>query len=487
MKRNIYILMFTLLVGVFAGIAKEDNTEFKNRARVRDGRLLVDIDFVLDSIRLKADRQMYLSPMVEDSKGNREFLPALLVNGRNMHIAYERKTIKKGGPNGYDVMKEVRRLNGKPQSVEYSASLALQNWMRVPGARVALLKDTCGCGRELGNDIIPLFPLNLIPDMTLSYITPEVKPQPIAIHEGRARVQFEVDKTVLHDQPYTCRNGQKIDNREQLQVIIDSIDYAISDPNVEIASIKIVGYASPESPYLHNQELSTGRSRALAEYLAKRYNLPREQCEYDAVAENWKEFRDIVETSDEITEQQRKDLLELIDRPVYGPSDYDAKERELKTSKKFAQLYRSLILPKWFPQLRATTFAINTRLKPLEDEKLAEIIETTPELMSLNQMMRVARLYEEGSDEFNHVIDIALKYYPDDETANLNAAVAHLNTGDLDAAERMLRKSGDSAEAENARGVLAVKKGDFETAREHFKKAGNLPEAKRNLITIEDY
>lgn len=486
MKSKIYLLMFTLISGVFAGFATEETSEFRNSARVRDGELLVDINFVLDSIRMKSNGQMFLTPMVMDDNGNKEYLPTILVNGRNMQIAFDRKTIKRGGPNGYDVVKDVRRRNGKHQAVEYSQSVKLQNWMRQPGARIAVLKDDCGCGKEMSNDILPLFPLQLIPDMQLSFITPEVKPQPITIHEGRARVQFEVDRTVLHDEPYVGRNGQRIDNREQLQVIIDSIDYAISDPNVEIASIKIVGYASPESPYLHNMELSGGRSRALAEYLAGKYNLPKEKTEYDAVAENWKEFRDIAEKSGEITEQQRADLLELIDRPVYGPADYDAKEQELKTSKKFATLYRSLILPKWFPQLRATTFAINTRLKPFDDEKLAEIIEYSPELMTLNQMMRVARLYEEGSDQFNHVIEIALKYFPDDETANLNAAVAFLNKGDLDAAEKLLERAGASAEAENARGVLAVKRGDFDSGKEHFLKAGNLPEAERNLSKIEE-
>lgn len=486
MKRYMTIFMFALLVGFSAVIANADKGEFANRAKVNDGQLQVDIRFDLDSIKLGANRQLFISPVIEDGKGNREVLPALLVTGRNMHYAYERKSIKRGGPAGYDIYKEVRRTNGKPQSIDYRASVDFEDWMRSPDARIALLKDTCGCGKELGSRVTPLFPVNLTPDTYLSYKTPEVTALPVSIHEGKARVQFEVDKTELHDLPFTCRNGQKIDNRAQLQMIVDSINYALSDPNVEIESINITGYASPESPYLHNQDLSTGRSRALAEYIAKRYNLPIEKCTYDAVAENWKEFRQQVLSSKEITEAQKKDLLELIDRPAYGPSDYDAKERELKTSPKFASLYKSLILPKWFPELRATVFSIHTQLKPASDEKLAEIIEVTPQLMSLNQMMRVARLYEEGSDKFNRVIDIALQYYPDDETANLNAAVARINAGDLLQAAKLLERSGSSAEAENARGVLAVKNGDYEEARKHFENAGDLYEAKKNLQSLED-
>ncbi|MDE6170955.1 MAG: hypothetical protein K2F68_07350, partial [Duncaniella sp.] len=318
----------------------------------------------------------------------------------------------------------------------------------------------------------------------LTYVTPQVTELPVAIHEGRARVQFEVDRTELHTTPYTCRNGQRIDNREQLRIIDDSVAYALSDPNVEIASIGICGYASPESPYMHNEYLATNRSRALAEYLAGRYSLPAERCTYSSVPENWGEFREIAESATGITDSQRADLLSLIDRPAYGASDYDEKERELKTSPKFARLYRSLILPEWFPRLRATKFTISTRLRPMSDEQLASVIAKTPALMSLNQMFRVARLYPEGSPEFNSVIATALTYYPDDTVANLNAAVAAIKSGDLDRASLYLARSDKSPEAENARGVLAAHEGDYEAARRHFEAAAPLPEAVRNIALI---
>ncbi len=192
----------------------------------------------------------------------------------------------------------------------------------------------------------------------------------------------------------------------------------------------------------------------------------------------------MVENASDITPVQRRELLALIDRPAYGPSDYDAKEKELKTDPRFAQLYRGKILPQWFPQLRCTKFAINTRLKPLDDKKLDEVIRKTPELMSLNQMFRVARLYPEGSDQFNEVIGIARQYYPEDPVANINAAVAAMHKGDFDAAASMLGKAGNSPEAENARGVLAARKGDFETALRHFEAAGNLPEALKNKALL---
>lgn len=460
-----------------AGIAR--NIDFH-----RDGAdMRLALDLVLDSLHLGADRQIYVTPMINAGTADsaRVALPTVLINGRNMHYAYERGSLRRDIVDSYDLAAEIWRHNGRKQTHAYAHATPLRRWMYGPKAFLSIVYDTCGCGLAAGREVVRI-PLNLTPRPRAVYLTPEVTELPVQIHEGKARVQFEVDRTELHPEPYKCRNGQRIDNREQLAIIYDSIRYATSDPRVEIARIDICGYASPESPYHHNDYLATNRSRALAEYIGERFSLPADRCTYSAVPENWGEFREMVVASDEITPKQRADLLELIDAPAYGPSDYDAKERTLKTDPRFASLYRSLILPKWFPRLRATKFAISTRLKPMSDQQLANIIDTDPQLMSLNQMFRVARLYPEGSPEFNRVIGIALKYYPESPVANLNAAVAAIAEGDYDRADRLLERAGDSPEAYNARGVVATHRGDFDEARKLFEHAApRLKEASRNI------
>lgn len=458
--------------------------------------LMVNVDLILDSLHLDNNRQLYITPVITDGAGNSSALPAVLVNGRNMHYALERHVIKATDGNHQEVAQIVRRTNGKPQSVSYQAKVPFERWMLSRTAEVAFPIDTCGCGTPLGRGLLPQgesLHLNPAQDMTTAAIMPAVTPLPVTIHEGKARIQFEVDRTELHAEPYRCKSGQLIDNRAELKIIGDSLAYALSDPNVEIAEVRIRGFASPESPYHHNDFLATGRSRALSEYIAESYNLPQEVCAYDAVPENWEEFREMVVNAKDISEAQRSDLLKLIDTPAYGPADYDGKEQVLKSDPRFASLYRSKILPEWFPRLRATKFEIKTRLKPLGDDKLAKVILSAPEKMSLNQMFRVANLYPEGSPEFNEVIRIALSQYPDDPVANLKSAAEELRRANnpgatetevaeaLDNAGRLLQKAGDSAEAENARGILATHLGDFESARRHFEAAKSLPEASRNL------
>ncbi len=487
MKRNILLLL--TLVSLTAFAAKDGGKLlYQNLSFDRAGsKFHVSVDIVLDSLEMSGNRQLFVTPVIEGARGESVSLPSVLINGRNMHYAYERGTLPSDVLARYDILKEVQRRNGQQQQVPYTTDTPLRAWMYSPGTSLRLLADTCGCGHLAGRDMGTPVPLNLnpAPQMLPVHITPAVTELPVAVHEGRARVQFEVDRTELHPEPYTCRNGQRIDNRAQLAIIEDSIRYATTDPNVEIARIDICGYASPESPYLHNEFLATNRSRALAEYIGEKFSLPADRCTYSSVPENWEEFRTQVVNATDITEQQRADLLALIDEPAYGPSDYDAKERTLKTDRRFASLYRSTILPKWFPELRCTKFAISTRLKPMSDRQLAEIIKTTPELMSLNQMFRVARLYPEGSDDFNNTIATALLHYPDDPVANLNAAVTAIGKGDYDAAAKLLEKADDSPEAENARGIVATHNGDFKAALEHFNAAATLPEAVRNKALVD--
>ncbi|MCM1297254.1 MAG: hypothetical protein NC311_17070 [Muribaculaceae bacterium] len=471
-----------------AGAASNYKLATENLALSRqDTVLTLNADLILDAIRLGANRQIYISPQVTDDSGHRTLLPEILVNGRNMQYVVARGTIAAANSRHPDILRIITRKNNSPQKERYSVSFPYEGWMLDPTTALSFTIDSCGCGRPLGDELVsPAIPLNLNPgpQMLRAYITPEVTELPVFIHEGKARVQFEVDKTELHELPYTTKNGIHIDNRAELKVIDDSIRYALSDPSVEIAEINVCGYASPESPYIHNDELATKRSRALAEYISRRYSLPRESSKYDAVPENWGEFREMVVASSELSETQRRELLALIDEPAYGPYDYDEKEKTLKTDPRFAKLYSSLILPKWFPILRATKFQIVTRLRPMDDEQLAEVMKKNPRQMSLNQMFRVARLYKEGSPEFDAAIETALSVYPDDPTANLNAAIRALNEEDLDAAERYLKKAGHSPEAENARGILATYRGDSEAAKAYFLVSAT-PEAVRNRQLIK--
>lgn len=492
MKHSILILILTAFAIIPAHARKsEGRIAVRNLQVVQFGNdCAVAADIVLDGFSLASNEQVLVTPIIESPNAGQSLqLPTILFSGRNMHYVYQRQgTALATAGNAYNIIDEQRRYNGTPQTYAYRETTAFQPWMMSTDARLVFAYDVCGCGafatRDLENPY--LLALNPVEQMLVApFPTPDSSKRKPTNHNGRARVQFEVNRTELHVQPYVCKSGQRIDNRQQLQVIDDSISYALKNPNVEIESISICGYASPESPYDHNDFLATNRSRALSEYIADKYRLPRERSHYSAVPENWVEFDSLARVSRDITEEQRRELRQLIAQPCYGPADYDAKETTLKTDPRFAQLYKTKILPEWFPLLRCTQFTITTQLKPLTPIQLRDVMAKNPELMSLDEIYMVANSYEHGSPEFLNAMEVALKWYPNDPVANGNAAAIAIERKDYAAAETYLAKAGQSPESNVLRGIVATYKGDYDAARRYFEQAPSCPEAQRNLLLIK--
>lgn len=139
MKKSLFAAMIAALaMPAMAGIG----TANFRKARVNN---MIDVrfDLVLDSLRLGSNQQLYVTPVVENGS-NTVLLPSVLVNGRNMHYGYLRGTMPVS-ENYSSVAYEIRRENGKAQSLEYSAQTPFRQWMYADGTRIKLVVDSCGC------------------------------------------------------------------------------------------------------------------------------------------------------------------------------------------------------------------------------------------------------------------------------------------------------------------------------------------------------
>ncbi len=160
---------------------------------------------------------------------------------------------------------------------------------------------------------------------------------------------------------------------------------------------------------------------ALRDYLASRYDFSRNQYYIIFGGENWD---GLVKALDTIDFEYKDEALNIInDIPVekVGKLRLDAAS--------WGVPYRYM-LKYIFPSLRVAICKVNYEIKNFNLDEAKEIIKTRPQNLSLNEMFMVANSYPKGSQEFIDVFETAVRMYPKDEIASINAATAALSRND---------------------------------------------------------
>ncbi|WP_338083155.1 hypothetical protein [Bacteroides caecigallinarum] len=338
--------------------------------------------------------------------------------------------------------------------------------------QVYLDEDSCGCLREVLADRNRLLaeqdftPAVFTPHFV--YVSPQVETRKTRHEKGAAYVDFPVNKTGIYP---AYRN-----NRSELAKIENTINRIKGDADVSINNITIKGYASPEGSYANNSRLAEARTRSLVDYLKKEYPLDASLFRLDYEPEDWEGLRAYIAKG---SLPEKDALLDLIDSGL----EADAKERRLRTE--YPEAYRTL-LRDCFPALRHSDYVVAYTVRGFDVEEARKLIWKEPQKLSLQEMYAVAQTYGTGSKEYNEVFETAVRLFPDDEAANLNAANSAMQRNELDRAENYLKRAGDSGEALVARGILAYMKNDLEKAESYFRQAQQrgVKEADSNLDSL---
>lgn len=437
--------------------------------RKQGGAVSVAMDLDLGRMELKSNEGAVLTPMLVNG-GDTARMPAVEILGRRRYIYYRRngKTAT-AAPAAVE-----RRKNGEPRTLHYTATLPYEKWMG--NSRLVMAEGVCECtqtliGGEAGEQIGRVR-LGAPSEMRLAYVQPTAEAVKRRAVEGTARLNFAVNK-------YDIRPTFG-DNAAELRKIRETVDVVRNDKDVQLTGISLHGYASPDGRYALNEKLAANRTESLRKYLVGYYSkLDPALFSTESTAEDWEGTREAIASG---SLKDRQQLLDIID----GGGSPDEKDRAMAA--RHGESYR-VILRDIYPPLRRTDYKVTYNVRNFNLDEARRIIRTEPQKLSLNEMYLVANSYEKGTEDFNQVFDVAVRMYPDDAPANLNAANVALSRGDTQSAERFLSKAGTGAEAENARGILAVKKEDYPTARRCFQNAADkgLTEAKSNLKELDDY
>lgn len=404
-------------------------------------KTLLTMDFILDELDVPSNRYRAFTPVIRSKDGQHEQrLKTLIVSGRRQDIVFDRDGVD---PLYADNCDRIRRTNGEAQRYEYADAVANQPWHR--NADVFVECDLCGCGDQLKNEqsflasLLPPDPYDLI---ALTDVVPDPYKPTRQLH-GTAFINFVVNKWEMRP--------DYMDNRNELRKITDTLDIMVRDRNVTVRQIKIHGWASPESPYEHNRMLATNRAKSLTDWVRQQYNLPASVfAPAEATPENWIGLRNAVVDMDYSILPHRDEILSIIDDTSLEP---DPREQKLK--KTYPDEYQYL-LKNVYPHLRRSDYEISFDIRNFTLEEAKEVYRVRPYQLSLRELWDVANTFEKGSDAYNRCLQTAVNLYPDSTAAVINLANVAIRQHDLLKAETLLQHAGDSAEADNARAVVAI-------------------------------
>ena len=445
-----------------AGARIEEGTYMRNSYDVS-----CRMNINLEQVRPKSNRAVVITPYIVKDDRKVEFR-SVVVYGRSQYYYYQR--------NNGEMMLTGRdeisfRSGSHPSQFKLNETIPYERWMDNSELRVRTqVYGCCGDILEENDAMLAILPV-YVPEFV--YVTPEAERVKSRSISGSAFIDFVVNGVTINE----AYRG----NAVELAKIRDNINSVRDDEDIDIKSMSIKGFASPEGSYANNERLARERTAALKEYVLSLYDFPAESVRTSYEAEDWAGCRRMLSES---SLEHKDEILAMINNPKYD-GRYDRLDHDIRRA--YPSDYRYM-LDKIYPALRHSDYTVNFVIHTFSDpEVIRQKVRTDPRKLSLNEFFIASQECEPGSQEFNKTFETAVAMYPDSEVANLNAAVSALQRGDVKGAPDYLRKAGTSKEAVYARGVFYALTQQYADAARKFEKAlkAGLPEAEEALRQVK--
>ena len=282
----------------------------------------------------------------------------------------------------------------------------------------------------------------------------------------------------------SSREMRDSDIKELLSLISSSIE---EDSKIDIKSIQISSFASPEGEVDLNNNLAQDRGNSAMNFMlskAKRmkFSAGKEKSFYNVSAkgEDWAGFKT------EVSKTDHEDK-ELILRVLQMTSDLNKREKEIRN---MAKTY-SFLEKKVLPQLRRSTITVNYDEVGYSDNELKALIASNPDTLNLEELIQ-ASLNEEDLNVKLRNFNNAQRLFPNDWRIMNNIGYLLYNMGDIDgstqAFEKALSITDNSVVSNNVGAVKHMKAGKSSDEIKTLFESSNTKESKYNsgLILIEE-
>ncbi len=315
---------------------------------------------------------------------------------------------------------------------------------------------------------------------------------------------------------YYLINSAQVRNNQMKSEEIKAMEQFLKDAkaaeDMNLKSVEIQSYASPDGTYDWNDKLANRREKSSDDFLKK--NMKKNKIdEYKnldffkkyVVAEDWEGFKKAMEASN-IRDK------ELILRVLSMHSDPEVREREIKN---IAAAY-STIADQILPKLRRSKFVVNAERIGKSDEEIKTLAKSNPTELNVEELLYAATLFDNNADKLA-VYETAMSQFPSDwrgfndagmvlfemgktaqakadfEKANSlssnnkvvknNLGAVELKNGNIKEAEVLFgAATGVGNEVNYNKGIVAIMKGNYKEAVNYFGKCDCVNAALANLL-----
>ena len=149
-------------------------------------------------------------------------------------------------------------------------------------------------------------------------------------------------------------------------------------------------------------------------------------------------------------------------------SDPAVRESEIKN---MSEIYKEL-KDEVLPELRRARFIANVEYQNYTPDELQELVDANIDVLDEEALLRAAALIKDPAKKISIYKKAINKY--DSDRARFNTGVAYLEQGKLAEAAAAFNKVGtDDPDLKNAKGVIALRKGDYAEAARLFAASGS--------------
>lgn len=378
-----------------------------------DGRLNIDLSVDFEGLRMPSDESLTVTPVLISGE-NEQALPAVLINGTEKQKVYQRQQEFTGNGRPSPIPAVVIRNDARmARSFRYRVAVPYQEWMK--DALLLIRSQECACHGRQGSIYEDKIAdrLNLPKvrtsvwdtDTDRKYLTwvnfIEPAPDKDTLHAVTGSIPyFGKEQRDKRERPLGELSVTK-QNFEIYHRMRNALQDIRREAGTKLVKVKITGYGAPVGNLQKNEVDALVRSLKLKDYLRENRLTAGTPLEVTWISEDWDSIAALVKQSDMMFREATLDLI--------GNVDID-KGRE-------------------------------------------------------RMLMRLADgSYPQGSTEYNDVLDLAARLFPDSPEANINAAAVALTKGETAKARRYLERFATLPMAYNNMGILCLQEGNRDKA-----------------------